>query len=566
MATTLTLEPQVDSPQQMEAPRPYPAQNRLRRLAIPVLLLSIYAALSIWFIGTQSLTYDEPVHMSAGLDAWELDVFQPSEHPPLARVWMTIPFAPYRFQPGAFIKDPQGLAWRIRLPILVFGLMLGALVWAMCQRMWSESAANFALALFAFSPGLIAHFSLGTTDGAGVLMIFATAFQLVRWRQNPSRTETLGLGIILGLLLLSKMYAPPYALLTLGLVLILKPDRIAFSPRRWNWKPAACMAVVAFVVLWGGYHFHVSRVSVHNGRMTYPVKYVGDVPVMRMPPFWEGRSFFVPATEYFSGVLTLFRHSERGHGQSYLMGQVGPKGRLTYFPTVILLKWPTIVLLMAAAAAIVLFRKRLKIPFSFWIILLFPALAIGLGLASNINIGDRHILPAYPFLLVIAAAAWHAARSRAGSPLAGNSWKRQAATVLLLSAVALNAADAFRYAPDFLSYFNVFIPPRDAYKYLSDSNLDWGQGLIALREYQDQHPDEKLHLAYFGSVPPAWYGINAEKMKAGDRPTGTVVVSATRLAGQYQRDPTAFHWVLQYPLKTVLNHTLYVFEVLRPAN
>lgn len=560
MSTTL-LEPQVDTPQQTEAVTHRLAASRLRRFATPILLLSIYAALSLWFIATQSFTYDEPVHMSAGFDAWELDVFQPSEHPPLAREWMTIPFAPFRFEPGPLSRNPQALAWCIRVPILVFGLTLGALVWAMCKRMWSESAANFALALFAFSPGLIAHFSLGTTDGAGVLMVFATTFQLVRWRQNPNRAETIALGIVLGLALLSKMYAPPYVVLTLTLVLVLQPDRIAISPKHWNWKPVACMAAVAFVVLWAGYHFHVSRVSVHNGRVTYPVKYVGDVPVpVRAPHFLEG-NYYVPAAEYFAGVATLFRHSERGHAQSYLLGQFSRKGKLSYFPTVILLKWPTIVLLLGAAAAVLLFVRRLKVPSNFWIVLLFPALAIGLGLASNINIGDRHILPAYPFLLVLAAGVWQAVRNRAAEPMMAAQWKTRAATVLLVIAAGLNAADALRYAPDFLSYFNVLIPPREAYKYLSDSNLDWGQGLLALREYQRRHPGETLHIAYFGSVNPSWYGIQAERMTAKDRPTGTVIVSATRLAGEYQRDPTAYHWVLQYPLKTVLNHTLYVFEV-----
>jgi hypothetical protein len=30
------------------------------------------------------------------------------------------------------------------------------------------------------------------------------------------------------------------------------------------------------------------------------------------------------------------------------------------------------------------------------------------------------------------------------------------------------------------------------------------------------------------------------------------------------QNPASYHWLLGYPLKTVLDHTLYVFEV--PAN
>ena len=66
----------------------------------------------------------------------------------------------------------------------------------------------------------------------------------------------------------------------------------------------------------------------------------------------------------------------------------------------------------------------------------------------------------------------------------------------------LNAADALRYAPGYLSYFNVFVHPADSYRLLTDSNLDWGQGLLALRQYQRDHPDEQISLSYFGSVDP----------------------------------------------------------------
>jgi hypothetical protein len=46
-----------------------------------------------------------------------------------------------------------------------------------------------------------------------------------------------------------------------------------------------------------------------------------------------------------------------------------------------------------------------------------------------------------------------------------------------------------------------------------------------------------------------------------DRPTGTVIVSATHLSGERLRDPRAYHWLLNCPRKAVLNHSLHVFEV-----
>jgi hypothetical protein len=42
-------------------------------------------------------------------------------------------------------------------------------------------------------------------------------------------------------------------------------------------------------------------------------------------------------------------------------------------------------------------------------------------------------------------------------------------------------------------------------------------------------------------------------------------VSATHLSGQLLKNHYAFRWLLQYPVKAILNHTLFVFEVPEPA-
>jgi hypothetical protein len=127
--------------------------------------------------------------------------------------------------------------------------------------------------------------------------------------------------------------------------------------------------------------------------------------------------------------------------------------------------------------------------------------------------------------------------------------------------VLAQAADTARYAPNDLSYFTPFVKPAETWKLLSDSNTDWGQGLVALRQFQAEHPGETIHLAYVGEVDPAWYGIRYSRLKEEDHPAGLVIVSATHLSGQLLKNHFAYRWLLQYPVKTVLDHTLYVFEV-----
>ena len=265
-------------------------------------------------------------------------------------------------------------------------------------------------------------------------------------------------------------------------------------------------------------------------------------------PFKANFNVLVPAAEYLEGVWLVKEHNKFGH-PTFLLGRISRMGWNLYYPIAIVLKWPTIVLLCALAGLVLAIRRKITLPPEWRVMLLFPALLFGMALFSSIQIGDRHILPLYPFLLLIAAGAWEWAKDK-------RRWR-----ALLIAAVVLNAADVLRYAPDYLSYFNIFVKPDNSWTLLSDSNVDWGEGLLALRDYQQKHPNEELHLAYFGSVAPKIYGIRYTQLNESDRATGTVIVSAMDLTGHSFRDPMSYRWVLQYPRKAILNHTLYVFDV-----
>jgi hypothetical protein len=215
----------------------------------------------------------------------------------------------------------------------------------------------------------------------------------------------------------------------------------------------------------------------------------------------------------------------------------------------VLLKWPVVVLVLFLAAIWLTARGVLRLPRALWVMLSFPAVYFAVSLLAHFDIGDRHILPVYPFVLVVVGGLWDVAR------------KRRVTMAFLGVLLALHVVDGLRYAPGYLSYFDVFVPPTSSYHLLTDSNLDWGQGLLVLRHYQAQHPDEQLWLAYFGSVDPATYGIKAHLLGENQRVEGTVVVSASDLSGQYLENPASYRWVLQYPRTDILDHSIYVFKV-----
>src|SRR5215472_2357905 len=69
-----------------------PIHRLLVRRIVPVALLVVYVAQCVWFLRTQSLTYDEPVHIAEGLEAWRHGRFeQYNDHPPLARLLCALP-------------------------------------------------------------------------------------------------------------------------------------------------------------------------------------------------------------------------------------------------------------------------------------------------------------------------------------------------------------------------------------------------------------------------------------------------------------------------------------------
>ena len=556
--------------------RATPASAGVRHLLVAAVLLSAYVVQCAWFARTQSITFDESIHTAVAQDVWRNHRFdQWMETPPLGHLLLGLPIQGNKYQmeirnPAgwlmvtALIPGPESFILGPRMVNVALGVLLGILVWCATRDVFSPGAANFALSLFAFSPQFIAHFTLATVDGIGVLTVFAVALQSVRWRKNPSWGNTVLLGVTLGLALIAKFYAPPFVILVLTAVLLTRKTRIGNvastsfpSSSGWSWKPALAALSLAGLVVWGAYFFHVGKAVLHDGQLV--ISYPHSRTTIHVGGLGLDLSVPLPAPEFFAGFHEVLVHNRLGH-PSFFLGRVsyGAASRW-YFPVAIALKWPTITLSLALAGIVlVLVSAKLRLRPGTGIDLAiyggFGALALLLALWSRLAIGDRHVLTLYPFLLIFAAACWQWAAGLERE-------KARTAVGVLVLLAALNAADVMRYAPGYLSYFNVFVPAERSRELLTDSSLDWGQGLLALRQYQQEHPNVPLHLAYFGSVDPRLYGIQAVPLRSGERVTGTVVVSATMLSGQYLIDPDSYHWLLQFKPVAVLDHCLFVFEV-----
>ena len=325
----------------------------------------------------------------------------------------------------------------------LLGIALGIALWFATRRIFSEGAANVALALFAFTPSLIAHFSVATTDGIGALFIFLVAVQLVRWRHRRTAAQTALMGLLLGGLLLSKFYAPPLVLMALLLMLFLSRDESRLFTTRLNWKPALGALAIALLVLWAGYFFHVSHLEIGNGhvRASFPNRDVREWPSATSLHL----STIVPAGEFVEGLREVARNNHHGR-PAWFLGKIYPQGGiLAYYPTAIALKWPTVLLVLLVAGLCLRIWRSSRAPSDLFLMLLFPLVFFLFALNARYNIGERHILPLYPFALLIAGGIWRSHPSqnkgRMGHP---------AVKAFLIFALCLNAADALRYAPDYL--------------------------------------------------------------------------------------------------------------------
>ena len=183
------------------------------------------------------------------------------------------------------------------------------------------------------------------------------------------------------------------------------------------------------------------------------------------------------------------------------------------------------------------------------------------AITSNLNLGIRHVLPIYPFIYLLIALA--AAKLATIQP---RIFKWSAA--MLGVALAVESLAAF---PNYLAFFNA--PSRPFHlRLLSDSNIDWGQDLLLLNRWQQDHPRTRLYLCYFGSVDPAVYGIDYINLPGGtyfnreeQRPDapGVIAISASRLQGVHlSPELRAFYRDLlndQEPID-VLGGSIYLFE------
>jgi hypothetical protein len=214
---------------------------------------------------------------------------------------------------------------------------------------------------------------------------------------------------------------------------------------------------------------------------------------------------------FISGLIGLFAWS-RGR-VAFLCGQSSVVGWWYYFPLAMVFKTP-LATLIAFAVALALLAKNIRRlnPATLWTLAVAsfpPLLYLAYAMSSRVDVGIRHIFPIYPFLFILIGIAASYAYNRHAKSAA------IIATVLIL-ALAAETASAF---PNFIPFFNLAAgDARNGIHLLGDSNIDWGQDLPDLAQWQRQNPNHQLYLCYWGSADPRYYGVHYINLVASDAP------------------------------------------------
>ena len=501
----------------------FPTCSTIALSAPSLILIGAAVCFALCIAGSGAIhspTIDETAHLTAGVSHWDLGRFELyAVNPPLVRMIAALPVtymnpnitwqkysrhiaARSEFSCGRDFVRANGeraiLFFRVaRLAVLPIALLGGFVC-----LIWGSQASGFRVAgcvaawLYFLSPTVLGNSAMVTPDTAAAVLCSCAVFRLSRWADTFHWHEAVLSGLVLGLAILSKFTA---------LILAALPVLIIATHRRPNVSTGTrishliAIALITMVLVNLGFGF--------DGTGTP----LGSIPLVSAD--WRGDSgtrgnrftdtlvgsIPIPLpTCFVLGIDAQISDFERGF-RSYLMGEWKHGGWWYYYIVGFLVKEPIGFQLMLYASILHGFwywKLWTRESIREWSLIVTPPLLI-FGLVSSqtgFNHHMRYVLPAYPFLFIIAAR----------TVTLGKFWKW-----FSFACLTWQAAAVLWFAPHWLSYFNEAAGgPKNGHKWLVDSNIDWGQDILMLKWWQDKHPEAApLNAALFTGFDPKDIGL-----------------------------------------------------------
>ena len=529
-----------------------------KRYSFVMALLLMHASLLSYGAYVHSPTLNEPGHLAAGISYWSFGKFDVyNVNPPLVRLVAALPviasgcetdWTNFRAGAGArpeFVLGEDFVAanrersfWLFTLArwaCIPFSLLGGFVCFLWARDLYGNAAGLFALTLWCFCPNIIAHGQLITSDVAAASLGAAACYMFWRWLRSPTWTETFLSAIALGLAELAKMTLLVFFPLWLFMWFAYRwPDRhrLAHGWAREIAMLSLRMVLVAYIINFG-YAFEGSCTRL--GDFKFVSAALGArVGEQKAPP--DGGNRFtgswladVPVplpVNYVLGIDLQKRDFEEYRQPSYLAGTFSPTGWWYYYLYALAIKVPLGTWILVALAGCARFFIVPRAQFRDEFILLCPAVAILVVVSTQFGFSQhmRYILPAFPFVFV-----W------VGRLAALLSDKHRVGAGIALGALACSIGSSLWCYPHSLSYFNAIVGgPVGGPAHLIHSNVDWGQDLLYLKRWVDDHPTARpLKMAYFGYFDPIYAGIAYEPLTSISAHTSQATATETIPPGWY---------------------------------
>jgi Dolichyl-phosphate-mannose-protein mannosyltransferase len=427
--------------------------------ALPWALLILFALRGLAAMQADGTTADEPLHLAYGERGLTSGTFLRTD----GTLNSKMPVSVLNALPETLANRSGTLSWPqqlflARLPSLLLGVLLGWLVWSWARALFGLRGGALALLLYTFCPNVLAHSHLVTTDISTSLAIFAAAYALWRYLDRPSRGRLLVAVAAFGLAQLTKTTAAfllPIFALILALRLTSRKDLLRAAGLLLLLGLGALVALNAGFLGEGTGTPLKSYTFVSDG-----FKKLAATPVLRDLP--------LPLPYAYVQGLDMVSRDSRAQYWSYLRGRYSDTGFRSYFLWAFLVKVPVATQILLLLALGLWASGRLRAPGADDFLLVPVAfLLLYFSFFFRLGIGIRYILPLFPFLFVFAG------RVAAFRP--SPRWARWQPAMLGALTVWL-ALSSFSVHPQYLSYFNEIAGgPANGWRWLLDSNLDWGQ-------------------------------------------------------------------------------------------
>ncbi|WP_417397898.1 hypothetical protein [Gimesia chilikensis] len=596
----------------MTAPKPRPANSLSMRILVwgtPVFFSLLILVQTGAFRTVKSPTFDETFYLSAALQTvhqGQLDQRLPRKgvaplpillnYYPAVRATGGVPRA-YIWK--GELTDPPLINRARLMNALLVGISSMLLVYVWLYRRRGYLAGLLGAALLVFSPVMLAHLSLATTDSCFTLMGLLALAALTGYWKRPLIRTLFWVALTVALAISAK-YSGIFLLPCVLVVVVLAAAQQQLTElslsQLWKLCQRVIIVFTLFLLLmmpltWA---FHLFAFAGPLKAVPYArtqddspwIRILGRGPTAQKIMELAHKELKSPAPLW--GILHQIEHNSEGH-PAYLHGEVSEDGWWYYFLLVWLWKSTPVELVFTVLTLILIpflwqpVRKNLlpaltpdqtetpstedetsetgPTPHAPCVWLLAGAVLLTLALMSRLNLGQRYLLIFYPLLILFTVdQIW--------------PWLQKKKAVLYLfcgGCILFQILALQTVKPHYLSYFNRLAGgPESGYQYLLDSNLDWGQDLPAARAALEELPPadrERCLICYFGTALPESYGIKAfnmrERMPTNPEHWKYLVISANYLQGLYSgKDPYQDFRSLT-PLKRV-GYSMFLFDLQSP--